>query len=96
MTRLSTEEVRHIAELALLHLSDAEVERFRTELSALLSHFQILQEVDTEGVSPTTQVEVMQNITRTDSILPSLSQDDVLANAPEEEGGFIKIKPVLD
>lgn len=96
MNRLSAEEVRHIARLASLDLTEGEVERLRDELSELLAHFQVLQEVDTCSMLPMAQVGVEWDVTRPDTTLPSLRQEDVLASASQEEDGFIKIKAVLD
>jgi aspartyl-tRNA(Asn)/glutamyl-tRNA(Gln) amidotransferase subunit C len=94
--KLSREEVQHIALLARLGMTDAELERFREQLSNILENFQILQQVDTTDVLPTAQSIPLQNVTRDDEVTSSLPPDDVLANAPQREGEFFRVKPVLE
>ena len=94
--RLSREEVEHIALLARLGLSEAEIERFKEQLSNILENFQILQQVDTSDVPPTAQSIEIQNVLREDEVAPSLPEEEVLANAPSREGGYFKVKAVLE
>ena len=93
--RLSREEVLHIALLARLGLTEAEVNRFSEQLSNLLESFEILQQVDTTGIPPTAQSIVLQNVVRSDEAQASLSQDQVLANAPRKDGDFFRVRAVL-
>ncbi len=94
--KLSREEVVHIALLARLGLAEEEVEKFREQLSNILENFEILKRVDTANVPPTAQSVDLSNVLREDKITPCLSQEDVLANAPQREGEFFKIPPVLE
>ena len=94
--KLSREEVLHIALLARLGLTEAEVDKFREQLSDILENFEVLQQVDTDSVPPTAQSIALQNAVRPDEVAPSLSPDQVLANAPETEEGFFRIRAVLD
>jgi aspartyl-tRNA(Asn)/glutamyl-tRNA(Gln) amidotransferase subunit C len=94
--KLSREEVQHIARLARLGMTDAELERFREQLSNILENFEILQQVDTTDVPPTAQSIPLQNVTRDDEVASSLPPDDILANAPQREGEFFRVKPVLE
>ena len=94
--RLSREEVLHIARLARLGLTEEDVERFREQLSNILENFEVLKEVESEGVPPTTHAVPLQNVLREDEVAPSLSQDQVLANAPQQEEGHFKVRPVLE
>ncbi|MDA0815760.1 MAG: Asp-tRNA(Asn)/Glu-tRNA(Gln) amidotransferase subunit GatC [Chloroflexi bacterium] len=93
---LTTDEVRHIARLARLALTDDEVERYREQLSGILAHCEALSEIDTSDVPPTAQSLAQTNITRPDDLRPSLSVDAVLANAPREEDGYLRVRAVLD
>ena len=93
--KLSREEVLHIALLARLGLSEAEVTRFSEQLSKLLESFEILQQVDTTGVPPTAQAITLQNVVRSDEAQASLSQDQTLANAPRKDGDFFRVRAVL-
>ena len=68
MTKLTQDQVRHIAKLARLRLSDTEVEKFAGELTSILGFIEKLSEVDTEGVEPTAQVTGMENRFREDEI----------------------------
>ena len=94
--RLSREEVLHIARLARLGLTEAEVERFREQLSNILENFQVLQEVETRDVPPTTHAVPQQNVSREDQPGASLPQGKVLANAPQQEEGLFKVRAVLE
>ena len=68
MTKLSADDVRHIAKLCRLRLTDEEVERFSKEISSILDYVEMLQEVDTKGVEPTEQVTGLTNSFREDEI----------------------------
>jgi len=93
---LSHEDVLNIARLARLGLTEAEVERLREQLSHLLEHFEVLQQVDTTDVPPTAHSIVLQTVVRDDEVAESLSPDQVLANAPKKDEGFFKVKAVLE
>jgi aspartyl-tRNA(Asn)/glutamyl-tRNA(Gln) amidotransferase subunit C len=94
--KLQREEVLHIAALARVGVTDAEVEKFREQLSNILENFEVLKQVDTSNVLPTAQSNALQNVIKNDEIKPSLPQEDVLANAPQREGDFFKVKVVLE
>jgi aspartyl-tRNA(Asn)/glutamyl-tRNA(Gln) amidotransferase subunit C len=94
--KLSREEVLHIARLARLGLTEAEVNRLSEQLSHLLEHFEVLQQVNTEGIPPTAQPNEMRNVTKDDEAEVSLPTEQVLANAPEKEGDFFWVKAVLE
>lgn len=94
--RLTSEEVRHIALLARLGLSDEEVEKFRHQLSDILVNFEALEQLDTTGLPPTLQSVKLENIYRLDEPLPSLPVEEVLANAPQKEEDSIRVNAVLE
>ncbi len=94
--KLSREEVLHIARLARVALTEAEITRFSEQLSNLLEHFEILQEVDTEDVPPTAQSVALKSVMRDDEVAPSLPPDDILANAPKREGDCFRVRAVLE
>ena len=94
--KLSREEVLHIAALAKVGVTDADVENFREQLSNILENFEALKKVDTSGVLPTSQSIDLENVIMPDEVQPSLSSEAVLANAPQREGDFIKVKIVLE
>jgi aspartyl-tRNA(Asn)/glutamyl-tRNA(Gln) amidotransferase subunit C len=94
--KLSREEVLHIARLARLGLTEAEVDRFREQLSNILENFEILQQVDTTDVPPTAQSIALQNVMRADEVAPSLPPVEILANAPRQEGNCFRVRAVLE
>lgn len=94
--KISREEVLHIALLARLGLTDAEVDRLSEQLSNILENFEVLKQVDTTNIPPTAQSIALRNVFSDDQIASSLPLDDVLANAPQQEAGFFKVKAVLE
>ena len=94
--KLSQQEVLRIARLARLGLTDEEVDRLSRQLSHILESFEILQEVDTQGVPPTAQPNMLCNVLKEDKARPSLPQDKVLANAPQKDGEFFRVRAVLE
>ena len=94
--KLMREEVLHISRLAKVSLSEADIETFARQLSDILENFAVLEQVDTAGVKPTTQPIPRENLLRADEQAPSISQDAALANAPDREGEFFRIRAVLE
>ena len=94
--RLSREDVLHIALLARLGLTEAEVERLSGQLSNILENFEALKQVDTTGIPPTAHSIALQNVMRDDEVAPSLAPGEVLANAPRRDGDFFRVKAVLE
>jgi aspartyl-tRNA(Asn)/glutamyl-tRNA(Gln) amidotransferase subunit C len=94
--KLTREEVLHIARLARLAVTEEEVDRYVDQLSNLLEHFQVLQQVDTEGVPPTAQSVELRSVMRDDVIEPSLTAEEVLSNAPRREDDSFRVKAVLE
>lgn len=89
-------EVLHIARLARLGLGEEDVAKFQEQLSSIVDYFQILRQVDTEGVPPTTHTLPLQNVMRPDEPKPSFPQEEVLANAPLAQDGFLRVRAVLE
>jgi aspartyl-tRNA(Asn)/glutamyl-tRNA(Gln) amidotransferase subunit C len=87
---LSRDQVLHVARLARLELTEAEIERFGTELSKVLDHIETIGELgDMEDVEPTSHVVAVENALRADEPQPSLPQEAALAAAPDvAQGGF--------
>ncbi len=94
--KLSLDEVDHVAMLARLGLRSDERERMRDQLSSILEHISLLEEIDTEAIAPTAQVITLQNVTRQDDVQQSLPVDAVLRNAPRSEDQMFKVNAVLD
>jgi aspartyl-tRNA(Asn)/glutamyl-tRNA(Gln) amidotransferase subunit C len=94
--KLSYEQVRHIAWLARLGLSEEEIEKFSLQLSNILDNFEILREVDTTDVAPATHTIPLQNVTRKDDVADSYPQAEILSNAPKQEGDCFKVQAILE
>ncbi len=92
---LTREEVEHIATLARIGLTEEEIETLRAQLGDILSHVSQLNELDTSSIPPTAQVLSLQDVMADDEPRPSYSVEDMLANAPDREGNYFKIKAVL-
>lgn len=93
---LSEDEVKAVAVLARLELSDAERHDLARQLSAILEYVRQLQQVNTEGVEPLAHPLPIQNVFRADEPTPSLPVDEALANAPARRGDFYGVPPVLE
>jgi aspartyl-tRNA(Asn)/glutamyl-tRNA(Gln) amidotransferase subunit C len=94
--KITMQEVEQVARLARLTLSDAEKERMRRELDGILSYIDKLRAVDTEGVPPTSHAVPMTNVMREDEPVPSLPQEDMLANAPDRNGEFFRVPRIIE
>ena len=94
--RLNSEEVRHIARLARIGMTEDEVELMRGQLSNILSHFDALQELDTGAVEPTSHSADVETVLRADAADESMRLEDALSNAPRREGDFVRVRAVLE
>lgn len=92
---LSTEEVRKVAQLARLHLTADEEERFATQLSNILDYIEQLNELDVEGVEPTTRAIDVSNIMRDDRLEPCPNREALLNCAPDRDEDFFKVPKIL-
>jgi aspartyl-tRNA(Asn)/glutamyl-tRNA(Gln) amidotransferase subunit C len=93
---LTTDEVRHVAELAKLRLTEEEIGQYTQQLSAILDYAGILQQVDTRHTPPTPYVLPLANVLASDTPRPSLSNDAALANAPDAANGFFRVAAVFE
>lgn len=93
---LTTDEVRHVAELARLRLSEAELSLYAEQLSAILDYAASLQEVDTSHVPPTPYILPLTNVMAADTPAPSLDNSVALCNAPDQAEGFFRVRAVFE
>ena len=93
---ISTDQVRHIAKLARIAMSDAEVEALVPELNNIIGWVEQLGEVDTDGVEPLTAVIDQKLRLREDQVNDGDCRDAVLANAPAAEHGFFAVPKVIE
>ncbi|MEA2026882.1 MAG: Asp-tRNA(Asn)/Glu-tRNA(Gln) amidotransferase subunit GatC [Chloroflexota bacterium] len=95
MATLSRRDVEHVAHLARLGLSDAEVTLLEGQLNHILEQFAVLSELDTDAIEPTARVIELESILRDDVVRPSFEVDEALANAPERSGDHFRVPAVL-
>jgi aspartyl-tRNA(Asn)/glutamyl-tRNA(Gln) amidotransferase subunit C len=93
---VSHEQVRHIAKLARIAMSDEELERLVPELNNILGWVEQLGEVDTEGVEPLATVVDQRLRLREDVVTDGDCRDDILANAPDAQHGFFAVPKVIE
>ena len=94
--KLTPDEVKHIAKLARLGISDKEVEKFSTQLSDILGHAKMLDEVDTSNVEPIAQITGLRNISFKDEVKGCEFSDELLAQSPQDiQDNMIKVKSVF-
>ena len=92
---LTADDVRHIAALTRLGLTDDEVDMMRDQLSSILKVFESLQQVDTDGVEPTDHTTEVRTVMREDEAHESLTREQILDNAPDSEAGYVRVRPIL-
>jgi aspartyl-tRNA(Asn)/glutamyl-tRNA(Gln) amidotransferase subunit C len=93
---LSRDEVLHIARLARVGLTPADVEKFQEQLSHILDQFETLRRIDTTGVPPTAFALPLENVMRDDAVAPSYDVETVLANAPRRMGNYFQVRRILE
>jgi aspartyl-tRNA(Asn)/glutamyl-tRNA(Gln) amidotransferase subunit C len=93
---ISREQVEHVAHLARLGLSDEETDRLQQQLSQILGHMALIDQLDTSAIPPTAQVIPVSTVMREDLPRPSAPVEEILENAPRREGDFFKVPPVLE
>ena len=94
-SRITAEEVRELALLARLRLSDSEVAAMTDNLGAILEYVDALRALDTAAVEPMTHAVPFDCPTRPDEVKPSLALDDALANAPRRDGDFFQVPRIV-
>lgn len=94
--QITIDVVRHVAELCRIALTEDEVELMKDQLAELLSEILVIQSIDTDQIEPTGHASNVDNVTREDEISQTLTVDQVLQNAPQSEGSFIRIRRVLE
>jgi aspartyl-tRNA(Asn)/glutamyl-tRNA(Gln) amidotransferase subunit C len=96
VAEVSLDDVRHVARLARMALSDEELERVRRELNRIMGYFAELQQLDTEGVEDTSHAIRMNNVYRPDDIGPSTPTEKLLQNAPDSVENFFRVPAFME
>jgi aspartyl-tRNA(Asn)/glutamyl-tRNA(Gln) amidotransferase subunit C len=92
---LSVDEVKKVAQMARIELTDSEVEKFQKDLSSVLDYVDALKEVDTDGLEIVSSVTGLENVQREDKSVITDYQENIMANAPERKDKYYKVKSIL-
>lgn len=96
MSRISIEQVKHVAHLARLAVTEEEAEKFTQHLDAIIEYAELLNELDTDNVEPTTHVLDIKNVLREDHARSWLTQEDALKNAPQQRDGQFRVPSIIE
>lgn len=96
MADISKEQVRHVADLARLALTEEEVERLAKQLGDIIDYAELLNELDTDNVEPTTHVLDIKNVLRKDEPKRWITQEEALKNAPDVQDGQFRVPAILE
>jgi len=94
--KIDQEQVKKVAKLSRLQLSEEEVKEFAGQLSAILDYMEKLNELDTTNVEPLAHCLPITNVFRADEVKESLGTEKTLANAPQRDGDFFKVPKILE
>ena len=93
---IQRKDVEHVARLARLALTDAEIERMREQLNGILAYIEKLNELDTSDVEPTSHAVPLVNVMRDDEVVPCFAPAEMLRNAPDRVGEFFRVPRILE
>ncbi|MBS4175621.1 Asp-tRNA(Asn)/Glu-tRNA(Gln) amidotransferase subunit GatC [Bacillus sp. FJAT-49736] len=96
MSRISKEQVYHVANLARLDIKEQEAEKFTKQLDDIINLAELLNEVDTSGIKPTSHVLNIHNVMREDEAEEGLPREEVLKNAPDHKDGQIRVPSIME
>lgn len=93
---ITRRDVEHVARLARLRFSEADQERFASQLARIVDYVEKLNELGTDGVEPTAHAVPLRNVTRPDMLGPSIDRETILKLAPRSGEGFVKVPRVIE
>jgi len=96
LANITIEQVKHVAHLARLALTDEEAEQLTKDLAAIIQYAEQLNELDTENIEPTTHVIDMKNVMRKDEPKEWITQEEALKNAPDHKDGLFRVPAILE
>ncbi|RFA34197.1 aspartyl/glutamyl-tRNA(Asn/Gln) amidotransferase subunit C [Virgibacillus dokdonensis] len=96
MEKISKDQVKHVAHLARLHVSEEEAAMFTEHLSSIITYAEQLNELDTTNVEPTTHVLDIKNVMRKDEPKQWITQEEALKNAPDHKDGHFRVPSILE
>ena len=94
--KITIEEVEKMASLSMFYVTDEDKEMLRSNLEAIINHVKKLDELDTQGVEPTTYILKQRNVFRQDEPAPRRNQEELLRNAPEQDDGCFIVPKVVE
>lgn len=96
MAEINKEQVKHVANLARLEILEQEAEMFTEQLSSIIKFAEQLNEIDTDGIEPTTHVLDLKNVMRKDEPRQWITREDALKNAPDQQDGQFRVPSILE
>lgn len=96
MPEITKEQVKRMADLAHLAVTEEEVEAYQEKLQSMLTYVDQLSELNTDDVEPTTHVLHQTNVFREDVQKQTITQEEALKNAPDKQDGYFKVPPILE
>ena len=93
---VSKEDVKHIANLSKLNLTEEELEKYTTELSDIVNFANDLSRIDVDGVKRTAHILDIKNVFRKDEVQPSYDREEILKNAPSKDAGCVSVPKVVE
>ena len=95
MTKISSSDIRKVAQLARLEIPEDQIQTYTNQLEEILSYVDQLQEIDTQNISPTTRAVEVVNAMREDIVEFNSSREELLNQAPQREGDFFRVPKIL-
>ena len=96
MSRISEEQVKHVAHLARLAITEEEAQMLTDQLDKIITYAEQLNELNTDNVEPTAHVLEIKNVMREDRAKEGLPREEILKNAPEHQDGQIKVPGIME
>lgn len=96
MAEITKEQVKHVANLARLEVTEEEAEMFTKQLSSIIKFAEQLNEIDTDGIEPTTHVLDLKNVMRKDEPREWITREEALKNAPDHKDGQFRVPSILE
>jgi len=96
MTEITNERIKKIADAVRIEISDEEAAKYTEEISSVIEYANVLSELNTDDVEPTTHGIVLGNVLRKDEPKQTITQEDALQNAPDQEDGHFKVPSIME
>lgn len=94
--KITRETIEHVANLARLNLSDAEIEKMTSDMGNIITYMEKLNELDTSEVQPTAHIADIKNVFREDEVYKLYEREKILQNAPDKENGCFKVPKIVE